>query len=176
MGVWSDCAGTYAGSSLRMWKYIYALHAGSGVLVLTAVAAMFVGAAISFVMKCSAGPHQEPFWLAAVISAISGATIAAVVHVLAETHGFSIWSVLAIGAACGILGAWGALRFGSLREKPAPPTRNSGEQNRAAFQSAREPWRVPRAGCRATGAALHLSLSRKTRRKPEKANVMVGEK
>ena len=119
-----------------------------GLLVLSAVAALFVGAAISFVMKCSAGPHQEPFWLAAVISASSGATIASVAHVLAETSG-SIWAVMAIGAACGILGAWGTLHFDSLCEKHAPPTRDTGGKNRAAFQSAREPWRVPRADCRA---------------------------
>jgi hypothetical protein len=121
----------------------------SGLLVLSALAALFVGAAISFVMKCSAGPHQEPFWLAAVISAGSGATISSVANVLAETHGCSLWSAMAIGAACGILGAWGALHFGSLREKTSSPTRNSGGQNRTAFRSAREPWRVPRAGCRA---------------------------
>jgi hypothetical protein len=141
----------------------------SGLLVLSALAALFVGAAISFAIKCSAGPHQEPFWLAAVISAGSGVTIAAVANVLAETHGFSIWSAIAIGAACGILGAWGALHFGSLREKPSSPKRNSGRQNRSGFQSAREPWRVPRAGCRAVFSTPDFQRRKLSARRQEVA-------
>ena len=141
----------------------------NGLLVLSALAALFAGATISFVMKSSAGPHQEPFWLAAVISAGSGATIAAVANVLAEKHGFSIWSALATGAACGILGAWGTLHFGSLLEKTAPPRQNSGGQNRAAFRSAREPWRVPRAGCRAVFSTPDFQKRKPAARRQEAA-------
>jgi len=119
------------------------------ILAATLAASLLAGVLISVVMSFSAGPHREPLWLAAVISTGSGATITAVAHVLAEASSLSIWQVMALGAGCGALGVLGYSLSVTPRNPRASSTRNSDRKNRVGFRSAREPWRVPRAGCRA---------------------------
>ena len=70
-------------------------------------ASVITGATISFIIKFSEGPHRSPLGLAIAISASSGATLTAVVHVLNESCRGSLWPVMLIGAAGAILGAWG---------------------------------------------------------------------
>ena len=93
----------------------------SGTLVMSAVASVFAGVSISFMMKLPAGYHQDSFWLPALISFGSGATITTIAYVLAEKSGISIWQAMALGAACGVLGAWGHTLLASRENNGARP-------------------------------------------------------
>ena len=100
----------------------------TGILVMSCAASVFTGAAISFMMRLPGGYHQEPFWLPASIAVGSGSTITTIAYVLAEKSGFFIWQVMALGAACGILGAWGHALLASRENnsaRPRKPTRKS---------------------------------------------------
>ena len=93
----------------------------TGILVMSCAASVFTGAAISFMMRLPGGYHQEPFWLPASIAVGCGATITTIAYVLSEKSGFSIWQVMALGAACGILGAWGHKLLASRENNSAHP-------------------------------------------------------
>ena len=97
------------------------MQGATGILVISAGASVFAGAAISFMMKLSAWPQREPFWLPASISVGSGVTITTVLFVLAEKSGFSIWQIIVLGAASGILGAWGHTLLASRENNSARP-------------------------------------------------------
>lgn len=127
----------------------WVMQGASGIFVMSLVASVIVGILITFIMAYSAGPHPEPFWLAAMISAGSGATITTVAHVLKEASGLSIWQVMVFGAGCGALGVLGYSLGVTRREKPASVARNPEKKVRRNFQSPHEAWRLPRAGSRA---------------------------
>ncbi|MEI8310791.1 MAG: hypothetical protein WCH98_08550 [Verrucomicrobiota bacterium] len=126
----------------------WVMQGADGIFVMSLVASVIVGILITFILAYSAGPHAEPLWLAAMISAGSGATIATVAHVLKEGSGLSIWQVMVFGAGCGALGVLAYSLSVTRREKPGSARQNPGTKVRGDFRSAREPWRVPRAGCR----------------------------
>ena len=139
------------------------------ILAATLAASLLAGVLVSVVMGFSAGPHREPLWLAAVISAGSGATLTAVVHVLAEASSLSIWQVMALGAGCGALGVLGYSLSVTPRPPPTSSAQSSGGQNRAGFRSAREPWRTPRAGCRAVFSTPDFQKRKLSARRQEAA-------
>ena len=127
----------------------WVLQGANWIFVMSLVASLFTGVLITFIMDYSAGPHREPFfWLAAMISAGSGATIATVAHVMREGAGLSIWEVMVFGAGCGTLGVLGYSlsvfrRNNSVSARWKPKAKAS-----AVFQDSREDWRLPSAGSR----------------------------
>lgn len=118
------------------------------IFVTSLVASLCTGVLITFIMDCSAGPHREPFWMAAMISAGSGATISTVVHVMREGSGLSIWQVMVIGAGCGTLGVLGYSLSVFRQKNSASAQRKPETKARAVYQDSREAWRLPRAGSR----------------------------
>ncbi|MFZ4776251.1 MAG: hypothetical protein ACOYM3_12840 [Terrimicrobiaceae bacterium] len=124
------------------------MQGGDSIFTISLATAVLAGVLISLIMNFSAGPHREPFWLAGVISAGSGATITTVVYVFHKASGLSIWQVMVLGAGCGALGILGYSLITTRREKTGSALRNSGGQFREEKQNAREPWRTPRIGCR----------------------------
>ncbi len=125
----------------------WVIQGTDGMFVISLAASVIAGALIAFIMDYSAGPHPEPFWMAAMISAGSGATIAVVAHVLKEAPGLSIWAAMVFGAGCGALGVLGYSLITRRGGSGAPP-RSHGRQNRADVRSSRESWRLPRSSSR----------------------------
>jgi len=137
------------------------VQGANGILAIMLAASVLTGAVISLVMIFSAGPHREPFWLAAVIAAGSGATITTVAHVLNEASVLSIWQVMVLGAGCGALGVLGFSLIVTSQRNSASSPRSSGMQYRTRCQSLRQPWRQPRNSCRAGFATPDFRQKRK---------------
>lgn len=87
------------------------LNGMNGVLATALAASVLIGAAMYLLKRHIPSNHQDPLWLVIVISAGCGILIPTVTHVLGDasvnnTASFLIWQVMALGAACGALGAW----------------------------------------------------------------------
>lgn len=89
----------------------------NGIVGVAVVASVLMGLAVAFIRNFSAGPHREPLWFAAAISAGIGATMTTVAYVLKDADSGSIWQIMALGAVCGALGSWSYALFQFRGEK-----------------------------------------------------------